>query len=103
MLAALRVLFRSSMAFSVALHTFALFGIALVMPDPRSATNFLQPLQVVLVNTRSKSRPAKADALAQANLDGGGNTPEDRQAKTPLPTIRDDQQFTGWTKGSQAS
>jgi len=80
--------------FSIALHAFALFGIALVMPDPRSATDFMQPLQVVLVNTKSKSRPAKADALAQANLDGGGNTPEDRQAKTPLPAIRDDQQFT---------
>ena len=83
-----------SMAFSVALHAFALFGIALVLPDPRSAASFLQPLQVVLVNVKSKSRPAKADALAQANLEGGGNTPEDRQARTPLPAIRDDRQFT---------
>lgn len=94
MLAASRTRLTAAMAFSVALHTFALFGVALVMPDPRSAVDFLQPLQVVLVNTKSKSRPAKADALAQANLDGGGNTPEDRQAKTPLPTLRDDQQFT---------
>ncbi|MBK9160922.1 MAG: TonB family protein [Nitrosomonadales bacterium] len=83
-----------AMTFSVALHAFALFGIALVLPDPRSAPNFMQPLQVVLVNSKSKSRPSKADALAQANLDGGGNTVEDRQAKSPLPTIRDDKQFT---------
>lgn len=82
------------MAFSVALHAFMLFGVALVMPDPRNAASFAQPLQVVLVNTKSKSSPSKADALAQANLDGGGNTPEDRRAKTPLPAIRDDQQFT---------
>ncbi len=82
------------MAFSVALHAFALFGIALVIPDPRNAASLMQPLQVVLVNARSKSRPAKADALAQANLDGGGNTAEDRRAKTPLPAIRDDRQFT---------
>jgi protein TonB len=82
------------MTFSVAFHAFALFGIALVLPDPRSAIDFMQPLQVVLVNTKSKSRPAKADALAQANLDGGGNTAEDRRAKTPLPAIRDDRQFT---------
>lgn len=82
------------MIFSIALHTFALFGIALVLPDPRSAIDFVQPLQVVLVNAKSKSRPAKADALAQANLDGGGNTADDRQAKTPLPAISDDQQFT---------
>jgi len=83
-----------SMGLSVALHVFALFGIALVMPDPRSMASLMQPLQVVLVNSKSKSRPTKADALAQANLDGGGNTADDRQAKTPLPTIRDDQQFT---------
>jgi len=82
------------MTFSVALHAFMLFGVALVMPDPRSAVAFMQPLQVVLVNTKSKSRPVKADALAQANLDGGGNTAEDRRAKTPLPALRDDKQFT---------
>ena len=82
-----------AMIFSVAFHAFALFGVALVLPDPRSAIDFIQPLQVVLVNAKSKSRPAKAEALAQANLDGGGNTPEDRRAKTPLPAIRDDRQF----------
>lgn len=83
-----------AMIFSIAFHAFALFGIGLVMPDPRNAASFAQPLQVVLVNSKSQSRPLQADALAQANLDGGGNTPEDRQAKTPLPTISDDQQFT---------
>lgn len=83
-----------AMIFSVAFHAFALFGVALVLPDPRSTIDFIQPLQVVLVNAKSKSRPAKADALAQANLDGGGNTADDRQAKTPLPAISDDQQFT---------
>src|SRR5574340_402488 len=94
MISALKTRLSASMTLSVALHAFALFGIALVMPDPRSAASFLQPLQVVLVNAKSQSRPAKADALAQANLDGGGNTPEDRQARTPLPTLRADQQFT---------
>lgn len=79
-----------AMAFSIALHVFMLFGISLVMPDPRHALNFLQPLQVVLVNSKSASKPVKADALAQANMDGGGNTPEERQAKSPLPTLRDD-------------
>ena len=82
-----------AMIFSVAFHAFALFGVALVLPDPRSAIDFIQPLQVVLVNAKSKSRPAKAEALAQANLDGGGNTAEDRRAKSPLPAIRDDRQF----------
>ncbi|HTN95004.1 MAG TPA: energy transducer TonB [Gallionella sp.] len=83
-----------SMFFSVALHAFLLFGLILVLPDPPSAADFLEPLQVVLVNSKSKSRPAQADALAQHNLDGGGNTPEERRAKSPLPTIRDDLKFT---------
>ena len=94
MLATLNTRLSASMTFSVALHAFVLFGIALVMPDPRSAASFIQPLQVVLVNTKSKSRPVKADALAQANLDGGGNTAEDRRARSPLPALRDDRQFT---------
>ena len=42
-------------------------------------------LDVILVNSKSKSRPDKAQARAQTNLDGGGNTDEDRRAKTPLP------------------
>ncbi len=42
-------------------------------------------LDVILVNSKSKSRPDKAQARAQTNLDGGGNTEDDRRAKTPLP------------------
>jgi len=83
-----------SMYFSIVLHAFLLFGIALVLPDPRNAAKFLQPLQVVLVNSKSESRPSHADALAQSNLDGGGNTAQDRQAKSPLPSIRDDPRFS---------
>ena len=93
MLTWLKMPVTGAMAFSVALHAFALFGIELTH-DTRNASSFTQPLQVVLVNTKSKSKPSKADALAQANLDGGGNTAEDRRAKTPLPAIRDDKQFT---------
>lgn len=44
-------------------------------------------MDVVLVNSKSLSAPTKADALAQANLDGGGNTDEARRAKTSLPAI----------------
>lgn len=42
-------------------------------------------LDVILVNSKSASRPTQSQAKAQANLDGGGNTDEDRRAKTPLP------------------
>lgn len=42
-------------------------------------------LDVILVNSKGATRPTQAQAKAQANLDGGGNTDEDRRAKTPLP------------------
>jgi len=44
-------------------------------------------LDVVLVNSKSATRPTQPDVLAQANLDGGGNTDDDRRAKTPLPAM----------------
>jgi len=47
-------------------------------------------LEVVLVNAKSTSRPAKAKVLAQHNLDGGGNTDAAVRAKTPLPVLPED-------------
>ncbi len=44
-------------------------------------------LEVALVNAKSLTKPTKADILAQAHLDGGGNTDADRRAKTPLPVM----------------
>ena len=44
-----------------------------------------QALDVVLVNSKSARKPTQAQALAQANLDGGGNTDEKRRASTFLP------------------
>jgi protein TonB len=84
----------SSLIVSIVFHAFALFGITFVMPDPRSMASDMQTLQVVLVNSKSKTKPNKADALAQHNLDGGGNTEDDRVAKTSFPTLKDSQKFT---------
>src|SRR5262245_39763428 len=44
-----------------------------------------QPLEVVLVNAKTRERPVQADVYAQANLDRGGDVDQDRRAKTPLP------------------
>ena len=46
-----------------------------------------QALEVILVNARTQQRPARSDALAQASLDGGGDTDEPRRATSPLPVI----------------
>jgi protein TonB len=51
------------------------------MPDRGPA------LEVALVNAKSETKPAKAELLAQHNLDGGGNTEEKRRAKSPLPVL----------------
>jgi periplasmic protein TonB len=58
--------------------------------DLRQFTDNGPPLEVALVNAKTKAKPTKADVLAQANLDGGGNTDQDRRAKTPLPVLPKD-------------
>ncbi len=55
--------------------------------DPKPRDDRGPPLEVALVNAKTTAKPAKADVLAQANLDGGGNTDENRRAKTPLPVL----------------
>jgi len=47
------------------------------------------PLEVVLVNSKTRTKPAEPQARAQANLDAGGNTEDNRRAKTPLPASRE--------------
>ena len=81
------------MASSLVLHVCALFAIGFALPNMGKLSNYMPPLQVVLVNSKSTLRPAKADALAQNNLDGGGNTTAKRRVKSPLPTLSDDKQL----------
>jgi protein TonB len=57
-------------------------------PDAMRWQSQSQTLEVVLLNSKTKEKPAKADVLAQANLDRGGNVDESRRAKTPLPVTR---------------
>lgn len=45
-------------------------------------------LDVILVNSKSARAPSEAQARAQANLDGGGNTEENTRIKTPLPAAQ---------------
>lgn len=42
-------------------------------------------LDIILVNSKSARKPTDAQALAQAHLDGGGNSEQNRRARTPLP------------------
>ena len=78
--------FALALALSIAIHALAL-SIQFKFPDSRRLAS-PNTLDVVFVNSKTLSRPLRADALAQANLDGGGNTDLDRRAKTPLPFLK---------------
>jgi periplasmic protein TonB len=77
-------LFATALTVSLVLH-----GVVLAIHfSPFDPLRFLDqepPLEVTLVNAKSNAKPTKAELLAQAHLDGGGNTAEKRRAKTPLP------------------
>jgi periplasmic protein TonB len=69
---------------SVAAHAIVLsihFELPKLFKQPSSSP----PLEVSLVNAKTTSKPSKADFLAQANLDGGGNTDAKRRLSSPLP------------------
>jgi protein TonB len=72
---------------SLALHAAAIVGLGFKVPNPRAWDAPHNVLDVVLVNAKSATKPVKADALAQANLDGGGNTDQKRRASNPFPVV----------------
>ena len=77
----------TALGVSLALHALAL-AVHFKFPEAIRMKAQNQPLEVVLVNAKTKERPAKAEVLAQANLDRGGNVDENRRAKTPLPATQ---------------
>ncbi len=76
---------------SLALHGL-LLSLHFTFPDAAQAMRE-KALDIILVNAKSARKPVDKQALAQANLDGGGNTDENRRARTPLPPTQ--QQTTG--------
>ena len=75
-----------AVAVSIAAHA-ALLTVRFVAPDAFQFKPADPGLEVILVNAKHANKPLKADALAQANLDGGGNADAGR-AKSPLPDLR---------------
>jgi protein TonB len=73
-----------SVGASILLHA-VLLSIHFRFPDALSWKSSEQPLEVILVNAKTHEKPERAKALAQAHLDGGGNTAERRRATSPLP------------------
>ena len=74
----------AAVGISILLHG-ALLSMQFKFPDTLRWKSDQQPLEVVLVNAKTREKPSRAQALAQANLDRGGNVDQRRRAKTPLP------------------
>ncbi len=74
---------------SIAFHLVVIVGLGFKLPSIPKWDAPHNVMDVVLVNSRSATRPEKADALAQANLDGGGNTDQKLRAATPLPALQE--------------
>jgi protein TonB len=72
---------------SIAFHAFLIVGLGFRIPRVPQWDAPHNIMDVVLVNAKSAKKPEKADALAQANLDGGGNTDQKLRARSPFPSV----------------
>ncbi len=75
-----------AVAASVLVHG-AMLAVRFAPPDAFQFKPTDPGLEVILVNAKHDRKPVKAEALAQANLDGGGNADAGR-SKSPLPDMR---------------
>lgn len=76
-----------ALAVSLGLHGI-LLTVRFVAPENFNRVFRDTPLEVILVNARSNEAPVKAQAIAQANLAGGGEAERGR-ATSPLPPSRE--------------
>ncbi|NBQ85445.1 MAG: aminotransferase class I/II-fold pyridoxal phosphate-dependent enzyme, partial [Methylophilaceae bacterium] len=78
---------------SAIFHALFILYVKFEQPALKFIKDKTSSLEVILVNKKSKARPKKAEALAQSNLNGGGNTEEKRRLKSAL----------SWQKNNAAS
>ena len=89
----------AAVGLSIVVHA-VLLAVRFVVDESKQPSHS-PPLEVVLVNSKSQTKPYKAQVLAQANLDGGGNTDQKRQAKSPLPILPQDSPTTELSAATQ--
>jgi protein TonB len=75
-----------AVGFSFLLHA-ALLAVKFAPPTNQTSKPLSSGLEIILVNARHDKAPVNADALAQVNLSGGGNT-ELGRARSPLPNLQ---------------
>lgn len=70
---------------SMLAHVVVVLGVTFALPRLSNPDEVLPNLEITLVQTRSEKQPDKANLLAQANQEGGGDSEKPLVAKSPLP------------------
>jgi len=71
---------------SILLHI-AVLNLVFKAAVPEKLSDYSPVLEVMLVNAKTTRSPDHPDTFAQANLDRGGNTEQDRKMKSALPSL----------------
>mgnify|MGYP001102895021 CR=1 FL=1 len=69
-------------------HALVILGVTFDVEDLFDPEHKRAPLEITLVHSRSEKAPEKADYLAQANQNGGGNVEEKVRPSSPFPNAR---------------
>ena len=72
---------RVTFLFSLVLHAMLVLGVTFAMEDPRAS---LPALDVILVESHNDATPAKADFLANASQQGGGDSEQSKRPRAPV-------------------
>ncbi len=77
---------RAGLSFFVSIlaHMVIILGVTFALPKLQEIDG-LPSMEITLVQTHTDKAPEKADYLAQANQQGGGNTPKPETVMSPLP------------------
>ena len=75
-----------ALGLSVGVHV-GLVGFRFAAPEAYNRVFQDTPLEVILVNARSRENPQEAQAMAQVRLAGGGEVPEVRISSSPLSPV----------------
>jgi periplasmic protein TonB len=79
--------FYFALIFSAVLHLLLIIGLRFDINPSKLLEDHMPSLDVVLVNSKTKTAPTQSEILAQANLNRGGNTEADKQMKSALPDV----------------
>ncbi len=71
-----------AIGFAIIIHAVGIFGISFSNEDDENPD--VETIEVILVQQSSEEAPEEADFLAQANLEGGGESEESERPATPF-------------------